>query len=325
MNRQQTQALCAHFSLGSLRALEIAGGTRNISYVAQTESGAWFLRQRHPAYCAPERIRFDHAAGRYLAERGTPTLLPRPGADGATWWQADGAVWEVFPFAAGRHLHDGDRADAEALGSALALWHRAGQDFPLRYEKLTARGETDPDRLLVRTEEIARESPEAVGILAAYRATLTRAAHALPSTLYTALPQTLIHGDIQPANLLVDQGRLRAFVDLDWCGWQARLYDLSFAILFCCAGHETPLDGGDIRSLTQPPHLEAEVTAAFLHAYAQEAPPLTAEEREALRPQLLLTWCHTRLDGAMKVPPAERAAFLLRPPDLTDPAWPPLE
>ena len=116
------------------------------------------------------------------------------------------------------------------------------------------------------------------------------------------------------ASSLMDDDGVIAFVDFDWCAWRPRIYDLAFAILLCCAKHETPIDGGDIWSLSQAPLVQADQARAFLHAYDGQGWPLSSEETRALRPQMILSWCHVRLAGAMKVAPEKRAEFLSRPP-----------
>jgi homoserine kinase type II len=323
MDLQQGQKLCNHFGLGTLRALHQAGGTRNTNYRVETETGRWFLRRRYSGYCEEARLRFDHEAARYLAERGVPVPQPRMSRDGGTWLRLAEAVWEVFPYVEGTHLRDGNAEDVEALGTALAQWHQAGRDFPLRYEKAAPRGETDPTRLLARADEIEREVPATSAVLSGYRRILIEAARVLPDAAYAALPHTLIHGDIQPANLLLRPGWVAAFVDIDWCAWQARVYDLCFAVLTCCAAHATPFDGGDIVSVTQTPYLDdVEVVRRFLQAYESHTEPLTPAERQSLRPLLRLCWCHIRLDGSRKVPQDDYPAFLERPPDLSAGDWP---
>ncbi len=308
------QSLCDQFSLGKLLRVCGAGGTRNTNFILQTESGAWFARQRYSGYSSNEHLAFDHGAACYLAERGVFTPRPRLARDGKSWWHDGEATWEVFPFASGEHLRDGNANDAAALGAALAQWHRAGQDFPLRYEKAAPRGETDPQQLQERAAKIESESPDTAEILADYRNAIEQAAAALPDWEYSQLPHTLIHGDVQPANILMSDGQLSAFVDLDWCAWQARLYDLCFAILLCCANHETPFDGSDIWSLSQNPKLSAAAVKRFLNSYESDGASLTEREKQALQPQLILTWCHVRLGGALKVPASERAKFLQRAP-----------
>jgi Ser/Thr protein kinase RdoA (MazF antagonist) len=181
-------------------------------------------------------------------------------------------------------------------------------------EKLGPRGETDPKVLLSQADAILQTSPEAGPQVSRHRDWASQAANKLPDPLFTRLPHTLIHGDIQPANLLVRDGRIAAFLDLDWCGWQARIYDLAYAFLFCCSTHTTPIEGGDIWSLTQPPIPQPNLFKDFLEVYEEAAAPLSREERAALPAQITLTWCHCRLAGALKVAPMDRATFLARPP-----------
>jgi homoserine kinase type II len=308
------QSLCDHFALGNLRHVSTAGGTRNTNFMIETESGFWFVRKRYNGYCATKHLTFDHGAARYLAERGVLTPCPHHARDGQSWWCDGEATWEVFPFASGRHLRDGNEEDTAALGAALARWHRVGREFPLRYEKAGSRGETDPRQLHERIAKIESESPAAATVLTDYRAAVEQAALALPDWEYSQLPHTLIHGDVQPANILLREGQVSAFVDLDWCAWQARLYDLCFAILLCCANHDTPFDGSDIWSLSQAPRLSAAAVEHFLTAYESHGAPLTTQERQALHPQLVLTWCHVRLGGALKVHASDRTPFLERAP-----------
>lgn len=326
MELHRAQRLCDQFELGRFISSESAGGTRNRNFVFHTESGRWLVRQRFSGYCAKGQIDFDHSAARFLHECKVAVPLPRRSLNGQSWWHDGESVWEVHSFVEGRHLRDGNCNDVEALGAALAQWHRAGREFSPRYGKAAPRSETDPQRLRERADQIEREAPECEAaqtskIVAAYRRALDEAAAELPDEKYFALPHTLIHGDVQPANVLLREGKVAAFVDLDWCVWQVRLYDLCFAILTCCANHDEPFDGGNIWSLTQPPRLEREHIAAFLKAYEDASAPLSRAEEEALQPQLALTWCHMRLSGSLKVAPDSRLEFLQRPPDITDLSW----
>lgn len=318
MTTGPNQSLCEHFALGKLRRVSGAGGTRNTNFIIHTASGPWFVRQRFAGYCADGHLAFDHGAACYLAERGVLTPRPRRARDSQSWWRDGEATWEVFPFVSGRHLYDGEEDDAAALGAALAQWHRAGREFPLRYEKAAPRGETDPQQLQARAAKIESESPDAAEILIGYRNAVEQAALALPDWEYSQLEHTLIHGDVQPANILLREGQVSAFVDLDWCAWQARLYDLCFAILLCCANHDAPFDGSDIWSLSQTPRFSSIAIERFLTAYESHGAPLTERERRALQPQLILTFCHVRLGGALKVPASERATFLERAPQLAE-------
>lgn len=312
---EQWKKLCDVFHLGTPVRFQEAGGTRNRNGILHTDRGTWFVRERYSAYCRMERIQFDHAAAEFWAAHRLPVIPPQRTKEQLTYWNDGERVWEAYLYRAGRHLRDGDPNDLSALAVALARLHDTGRSFPLRYEKAAPRGETDPGRLLKR---IAEFDPP-LSCTSIYQRAIESAALELPDDLYLRLPYTLIHGDLQPANILVHEGRIAAFVDLDWCMWLPRLYDLSIAIVCCCASHKTAFDGGDIWSLTQCPILNESMIYDFIKRYEAEGTPFTPEERAALYPQLILTWCEMRLDGAHKVSPERRAEFLGRPPhDILD-------
>lgn len=315
------ELVCTAFDLGNFIAAQNAGGTRNRNFIFRTSSGTWFARQRFAGYSSPQQMKFDHAAIAFLHQHGAPVIQPRQAQNGETWWKNGEDIWEVFPFTEGRHLRDGNTEDCATLGKALAHLHAAGKAFPLRYEKISPRGETAPGFLRERLERTETETPETKNILHSYRETMEQSAKLLDDATYDSLPHTLIHGDVQPANLLLDKSTFRAFVDVDWCAWRARIYDLSFAILTCCAHHKSTFDGGDIWSLTQTPYLKNGVVEQFLNSYQNSGTPLTAAEKSALQHQIILTWCHIRLGGALKVEPARRLGFLERAPNLANPTW----
>ena len=189
----------------------------------------------------------------------------------------------------------------------------------MRFDKLGPRGETDPDDLIAKAGRLAASSPECAEAIAVYRPWVERGAAALPDDCFAALPACLVHGDVQPGNVLFDEGGVAAFVDLDWCAWRPRIYDLAFAIAFCCAVHETPIDGGDVWSLTQPLQVERALRERLIEAYESRAPALGEAERCALPAQVALSWRHSRISGALKVSEDERAAFLARPPHTLGP------
>lgn len=307
------ERICNAYHLGRFISSSEAGGSRNTCYVFRTSAGQWFVRRRHPGYCDEKQVKFDHAAMLYLARAGVLVRPPLVSKTENTWWRDGEALWEVFEFIEGRHLRDGFEQDAAFLGTALGEFHRSGSGFDLRYEKNGARGETDPERLLLNAKRLRDENPETGSALEPYERLITQSAHDLPPDAYLALPHTLVHGDIQPANVLMVEDGVRAFVDLDWCAWRPRIYDLAFAVLCCCSSHEQPVGRGDIWALTQAPDYNIVATKSFLDAYEECAGALSGDEKKCLGPQIALTWRHVRIDGAFKVPREERRNFLSRP------------
>ena len=303
MEKSECLEICSQFALGEFVSADKVGGTRNLNYVFKTGRGKWLVRRRYEGYNDPERVTFDRRAAQYLSDNGVPVIPPMKG---------NSRRHDVYRFAEGRHLLDGNREDIIALAGSLAHLHHAGHSFQPRYEKLGPRGETDPERLLANIEKIQAESPDTADALAQYLKMTTQAAKDLPLPLYSSLPHTIVHGDIQPANILIKDGRVSAFVDLDWLAWRPRIYDLAFTIICCCARHEKPIGEGDIWSLSQVPELDIGTLQEFLACYEKSSMPLTPSEKAALSPQLALTWCHIRVDNSLKAPAAERRRFLTR-------------
>jgi len=231
MNSDTIRDLCTAFRLGTLHAVEPLGGTRNANYLVTTSSGKWFVRRRYEGYCDPARIAFDHQVLRHLGNRRAPVPVPLQATDGQTWRRDADRAWEVHPFVEGAHLREGRAEDLEALGSGLALFHEAGVDFPGRFDKLSPRGETDPRVIEGQANRIVADDPGCAAALERYREWTASAGDDVPDPLYAALHHTIVHGDVQPANILINEGRVAAFVDLDWCGWRPRIYDLAYALL----------------------------------------------------------------------------------------------
>lgn len=311
---QTIEALAAACGFGRVLSVTSLGGTRNNNFRVETESGTWLFRKRYRGYASDEQIRFDHAVAAHLAKQGVACVCPTALPSGETAWNDGEDVWEVQTFVDGVQFREGCPADLAALAEALARFHHAGESFRGRLSKLAPRGETDPVQLRAAARTLAGASRECARAAAPYLEWLDWAESALPGERFGALPSTIVHGDVQPANILMRDGRVAAFVNLDWCAWRPRIYDLGFVLLFCCAAHEQPIDGASIWSLTQPPRLDRTVSRSFLDAYGTHTHPLTGGEAEALSAQVVLSWCHTRIMGAFKVPEAERASFLARPP-----------
>ncbi|MDO8587769.1 MAG: phosphotransferase [Armatimonadota bacterium] len=304
------QEICAQFGLGNLIDVRDAGGTRNRTSVFSTDCGKWLVRRRYSGYSDPGRVTFDHEAAVFLCERGVPVVAPLRTSEGATCYLLDGEKWEVYPYVEGEPLRDGSPDDLRPLAEALARIHDAGRSFPLRFDKRGPRGETDPEGLLAGADRIEAGSPETRDCLASYREAIEQAAADLPLSAYSRLPHTLVHGDVQPANILMLDGRVNAFIDLDWVAWRPRIYDLAFALLCCCASHAEPVGKGDIWSLSQTPELDPAVLEQFLGLYQQHSAPLNDAEKRAFGPQTVLTWCHIRVDNALKAVAEDRISFL---------------
>ena len=296
------------FGLHDAEAVTRLGGTRNANYCVRTPGRTLFLRLRHPDYCDPAWIRFDHDAVRFLRRRGAAVLAPIPLPGGETSLENAGRTWEAYPWVEGDSFPETDEA-LESLAVNLARFHAAGKAFPDTFRPGGfARGETTPGRLLEIAQRLRAECGEVARF---YAGQVETAAGRLDDDTYHSLAPTLVHGDVQPANIIYSGSEVACFVDYDWLGRQPAIYDLAAALILFCARREELIDGGDIWSLSMPFVFDEVKGRRFIEAYGVGVPQEPGI-RPLLMEQVRLTWSHIRLSGALKVPTGERTAFLER-------------
>ena len=306
----------AAFGIHAVCAITRLGGTRNANFCVRAPAKSLFLRRRHPNYCDPAWIRFDHDAVAFLHQNDAPVLTPVSVDHGDTWFPHAGQIWEAYPWMEGNTYPETPEA-LESVAGSLALFHRAGREFSGRFRPGGyARGEMTPGRLLGIARALVPSCGEIAGF---YASQVETAAKRLDERTYHALPHTLVHGDVQPANMIFAESDVLCFVDYDWLGRQPVIYDIAEALILFCARRERPIDGANIWSLSMPFEFDRESARTFLQTY-QEGNDLPTNVLPHLMEQVRLTWAHIRLSGARKVKVEERETFLSR--DLERPfAW----
>ena len=299
------------FGMQAGAKVERLGGTRNANFRLSDGQEAIVLRRRHPAYCNPQWLEFDHAALAFLKKGGAPVLTPIACGGGATWLEEGGGIWEAYDWVSGDAFHS-DKDSVLSLAEALARFHAAGRGFGRRYSKGGHfRSEPAPERLLGLLDRFELELGTRP-ILNLYREQVRTAARRLPDTRYATLRTSLVHGDVQPANTIFKGPHLCCLIDYDWLNTQSVIYDLAFALVCFCGTRAREFDGGDIWSLTAPFTLNAEAGRDLLATYVTHGGRLSPPERAALMEQTRLTWAHMRVSGALKVRKENRLRFLSR-------------
>lgn len=307
---------------GALQHFAVAGGgTASRNYTVATANGRYFLRRRNPRYTAEKAVAFDHCLMEHLAARGLPVVLAcamqgdlQAGIPGGRWLRCGSDdVLELYPWREGQRFERHSAAQLAAAGRTLGLFHAATRDFTGPPGKRWPRYDR-PEAIL---EGLGRARHLAGGagqeaLLGYLEEQARQLVTALPDERYAALPQTVIHGDYHPANLLFAGERVAGLFDLDWATRQPRLRDLADGVLFFAARRATDVDGGDITSLTQTPWLDAHRAAAFLESYLVAVDwPLCPEETAALPEFVRARWLFCRVDGMRKMPTGRQLAFLL--------------
>ena len=304
------EVLCA-LSMPRDCTIRRVGGTKNDNFMVKGDEGCLFLRRRHQDYCDPEWVAFDHTALEFLSSTGV-AVSPPLRMKGETWIQSEGRLYEAYAWISGNPYAGGAEQDA-SIAAELARFHLEGRNFKGSYPKGGyARGEVDPDRLLEVIRAQRGISPRTDRLLDFYETQVLKGKQDLPDSLYYGLPQTLVHGDVHPDNMIFRGDKLVKFVDVDWMTRHPRVHDLAYALLFVCGRRGPYTPGGDIWSLTRPSEPEIDRMAAFLQNYGVDEALSGAAERGGLMSQMRLTWAHSRLDGALKVEEGMRAEFLGR-------------
>lgn len=272
------------------------------------------MRRRHPDYCDEGWIQFDHEALAHLAKGGAPVNRPLSCKTGGTWFRQGNAIYEAYPWVSGNSFPETKEA-LRSVAENLAIFHKSGKSFSRRYDKGGyLRGEMSPERLIKNAVALKGISKEGNEMVHYYVSQVQVGVRRLNNETYHTLPATLVHGDIQPANAIFDKSHLLVFVDYDWMAIHPVIYDLAFAIIFFCGRRKEPIKGGDIWSLAAPFEFDEAVARTFLEIYIEATGKFSAVMRPALMEQLRLTWAHVRIDGAHKVPVADRLRFLARDP-----------
>ncbi len=185
-----------------------------------------------------------------------------------------GGLAAVFPYVAGVTGRR-DPATAGAAARVLARFHRAVHDFPSA-GTVPRRGIVD--RLAASRERFVRFAADSlVGRALDWDALIaaTAAAAVRAERLARDLDRTIVHGDVNPGNVVSgDAGEVRALIDFDFVHRAERVYDLAtLADEFARADDDAPLEVARI--------------AELIAAYAGEE-PLAPNERELVPEAMLL-------------------------------------
>lgn len=301
----------AAFGLGPASEIRLLGGTAARKWDVLTPQGRFVVRRRPREFADPNAAGFDHAVLRRLAAAGFPVPCPVVAPNGLTILVRDGEMYEVLQWVEGGPFPEGDPQAIAEVGAFLGRFHKTlASDFPAGKEERLR--EDHPDLLkpyLASLEELAPDADERRQ-LASIDAQLALVRRQLDEQLYANLPRAIIHGDFHPGNVRFQGTSVAALYDFDYLGVQARVRDVSDALMFFASRRRQTLDPDEIRSLTQPFVPEAASCRALLAGY-QAVSRLTEAEWEAMPWLIRSRWLQMRLRGSRKVPTADKAPFVL--------------
>jgi len=301
------------FGIEEIQQARRAGGTAGLNFRIRSSGKDYFLRRRHPKHSSLEKVRFDHRATKFLSCRGVKVEPPFTALTGESFALEGGFVYELTRFIRGVEF-DRDRPDMlEGLAQALALFHKEGEAFPDNMEKTWPRLGYPPflTESLLQLRKLARDRREKDALEAIARR-VEGIAQCLPDSQFFSLPQTLIHGDIHPANVLFRGAEVAGFFDLDWMTRHPRMKDVGDALIYFAGRRKSALKGDDIYSLTESFQFDIERSLYFLRCYARFGGGIERDEFEALPSIMGLRWISARIEGSAKVPEEKRIFLVTR-------------
>lgn len=252
--------LIAHYDVGPLVSVKgIAEGVSNSNWLVDTENGRFILTMYERRIELAD-LPFFLGLLDHLSAAGCPVPRTIHDRDGRGWRMVDGKAVALIEFLPGVSAERPTPAQARAVGAALAEMHRASASYPeTRANDLRPR---DWQALFERCgKDLARIDP-------ALPALVERHMPALLEEWPTDLPETVIHADLFPDNVLIKGDRVGGLIDFYFACRDFAAYDLAVTHAAWCFAK----DGRGFR---------ADIGAALVAGY-EAVRPLSAGERAAL-------------------------------------------
>lgn len=253
------ELVCA-FDVGALLSAKgIAEGVENSNWLIDAERGRYILTI-YEKRVRVEDLPFFLGLLDHLAERGCPAPRTIHDQTGAQFRFHEGKAAALIEFLPGVSLTEPSPAQAHAVGRALAQLHLAALDYPGR--RANDLGLSGWRPLAERAAPGFPEIDPELGPL------IARELDALEAEWPADLPQSTIHADLFPDNVLMLGDEVTGLIDFYFACTDAMAYDLAVT-------HSAWTFDKDGRAF------DAAVGRALVTGY-EEVRPLSPAERAAL-------------------------------------------
>lgn len=315
--------LSKEYGLTEIRKINPHGGTAGKTWEIFTEEDAYFLRMRGVRTSSLKRVKLDHSFRIYLNKNGIPVFPPLQTLSGKTWVKTKEGMLELYPFIEGHLFNPGNAGEIKNAARILAYLHKKSEVFlpgqklePLpQYTAFLFLKEIsyhfdDPYLQKKILKKLQEKFKKGRGILIWCLEKVQKSIENYWDKAIKYLPQTFIHGDYTPANLLFSKrSKVVGIFDLDWVNKDFRIRDIVDGMYFFSL--RKSLKTADIWSLTSTQNIDLNSCRAFLKSY-EEVEKLKEVEKEFIPFVFQGRWLSIRIEGMAKVESWRREEFFLR-------------
>ena len=260
LGAEELARLIAHYDVGDLvSAKGIAEGVSNSNWLVETSEGRFILTMYERRIDTAD-LPFFLGLLDHLSEAGCPVPRTIHDSAGDAWRMVDGKAVALIEFLPGVSPTSPEPGQARAVGSALARAHLAAHDFPRARPNDLAPADTLAILRQCGTAALHGIDTELPAILEIGAGILRK----WPEEL----PQSIIHSDLFPDNVLMLGERVTGMIDFYFACTGAMAYDLAVthaAWCFDACGEQ----------------FDERLGRALVEGY-EETRPLTDSERSAL-------------------------------------------
>ncbi len=259
-------AIIAEFDVGALTSAKgIAEGVSNSNWLVETTGkdggGARFILTMYEKRVETGELPFFLGLLDHLAERRCPVPRTIHDREGKALRFHDGKALALIEFLPGVSVSEPTPAQAQAVGAALAQMHLAAADFPASRANGLGLPAWQSYAKACGAEGLASIHPELAGLVTRELAVLE---HHWPQDL----PQSVIHADLFPDNVLMLGDKVTGLIDFYFACNDITAYDFAVthaAWCFSADGHR----------------FDPALSAALLAGY-EAVRPFSGAERAAL-------------------------------------------
>ncbi|MEE2906819.1 MAG: phosphotransferase [Planctomycetota bacterium] len=233
LKTDEVNSVLSHYEIGETHSIRVysRGSSQSPKALVNSDLGQLILKRRGPGRDDPHRIVYEHAVHDRLRDAGYPIVkIICSAKSNSKVVRSGGKIYELFRYVKASRC-EGDPVSLQACGQALAVFHETLRDFdqpcpPVRGFHAVTDIQQHLERYATTLRSRGRRACQA--ILDGY----LEAARNVEKMGWSEWPQTVVHGDWHPGNVLFGTGgEVLAVLDFDAVRWETRTSDLASAIL----------------------------------------------------------------------------------------------